>query len=776
MVRKYAFYGVTSIWVGAAFCISACDASSGLSAPQVRGPRVQPARWRDISPPLWLLRDPQADSVLREEEDHPEEPQPIIAAARQSIADTALQRRYSTAGSVAPLTSFDGLGYGFSGPAGTFFVNTPPDANGDVGPKHYVQVVNFGFAVFDKSGAVLYGPVKLNTLFSGFGGPCEQWNNGDPIVLYDSMADRWLVSQLAGGSTPNVECIAISQTGDPTGSYYRYGFQYDTPIDYPKIGVWPDAYYVTYASQGPILCALERNKMLAGAAATQQCFNAGSGGPPLPADLDGSRPPPLGAPNPSIRYDVDKLQWFQFHVDWTDFSKSALTGPVTIAGVAPFSVLCNGHPCIAQPSTSQALDSCSAALMNRLAYRNFGDHESLVTTHTVAAGDASGVRWYEFRLDTDRAPIVYQQGTYAPDAAFRWLGSAAMDQAGGIGLAFNASSASMFPSLRFTARHVDDPLGAMSVAEEKLIESTGSQQNNYRWGDYGSMSVDPTDDCTFWFTGEYLDGAGSPQTRIGSFKLDGCPAPAFDFRLQPVSSALRVAPGTSNSVEVATQVVSGAPERLTLSVSALPAGLTAIFAPPELMAGESAVLTLYADASAPATQATTVTIEASSGSFAHSVQLVISVPTAEVSIALTPASVSVGPGGTAAVVVETIGPNGVSGNVELSAVDTPPDVILSFASDFVSVGNSVVLTVAASPAAVAAETRCTVRGRFGTAVSDVPLQIVIKRSASIDRPQGQGCMSTHTAPVATVLCLLWLIASRRRRQRPVAKVCASSDR
>jgi hypothetical protein len=673
------------------------------------------------------LPQPHGDQVLREEEDHPEEPQSIVPFSGSSAPDSVRQMLYSTSQMTAPITSFDGLGYGFSGPAGTFYVNAPPDANGDVGPNHYVQVVNFGFAVFGKSGKILYGPVKLNTLFSGFGGPCEQWNNGDPVVLYDSLADRWLVSQMAGGFVPTSECIAISQTADPTGGYYRYAFQYGTAIDYPQIGIWPDAYYVTYGGPDLHCCALERAKMLTGSPASQQCLSAGqSGATPQPADLDGSRPPPAGAPNSMISYDGAKLQSFQFHVDWADPSKTVLVGPMAVAGVAPFSL----SSWVAQPNTTQGLHPNTGGI-RRLAYRNFGDHESLVTAHGVGAGTSSGVRWYEFRLDGKRNPVVHQQGTYAPDAAYRWLGSAAIDQAGGIALGFSLSSSSIYPSLRFTGRVATDPPGMMTLPEGKLVDGAGSQQGTNRWGDYASMSVDPADDCTFWFTSEYIDVLGNAQTRIGSFRLDGCPAAPFDFQLQAPPGTQTVALGGSTTLQIRSQVVSGTPQKLTLSASGLPPGVTALFDPLEIMAGDSAVLTLSAVASAPETASAALTVRAAAESIARAVQVQVAISSADVAVALVPASVSVGAGHSSTVEVRTSLQRGLAASVALSATGVPAGVTLSFEPPVIAAGASSVLTIAASQDAAGIATNCTVRARFGASTRESQLRIAVLATPTV---------------------------------------------
>src|SRR5438105_4310028 len=332
----------------------------------------------DTSPPLWSI-PPAPRSGIREYEAPRPVPRPH-SDPRQ--VDRALQAQAAEALAPTALASFDGIGNGVAG----FAVNSaPPDTNGDVGPNHYVETVNTDFAVFDKSGAPLYGPVPINTLWSGFGGGCQTNNDGDPVVLYDPIADRWLISQFSVSTTPFLQCLAVSQTPDPTGTYNRYSFSYSNFPDYPKFGVWPDAYYATFnmfnasgtAFLGSQVCAYDRAKMLAGQAATQQCFDTGTSfGGLLPADLDGSRLPPAGAPNPVVALgaSANQLAFWRFHVDWTTPANTTFTGPTTLA-TAAFSEACAGGTCIPQSGTSQKLDSLADRLMYRLAYRNFGDHE-----------------------------------------------------------------------------------------------------------------------------------------------------------------------------------------------------------------------------------------------------------------------------------------------------------------------------------------------------------------------------------------------------------------
>ena len=440
--------------------------------------------------------------------------------------------------------SFDGVGDGFTGPQGTFSVTSaPPDTTGDVGPNHFVQMVNTDLAVFSKTGTVLYGPVPTNTLWSGFGGHCQSDNDGDGSVIYDRAADRWILAQFANASStvgPFYECVAVSQTGDPTGAYYRYVFQYANFPDYPKLGVWPDGYYATYnmfnpagtAFLGAQTCAFDRTSMLAGLPATQQCFSTVDTATPnglLPSHLDGATSPPAGAPNylVGIGPTAATLTSYQFHVDWTTPANSTLTGP-TALNVDPFNALCGGGTCVPQAGTTNRLDSLADRLMYRLDYRNFGDHASLVVGHAITGSPSgAGMRWYELRV-IGGAMSVFQQGTYAPDTKYRWMGSLAVNGNGDIGMGFSVSSGTTHPGFHVTGRLAADPAGTMPQGETTIIDGAGSQTGGLtRWADYSTTTVDPTDDCTFWSTNEYIPANGSFnwRTRIGTFRLAGCGAP-----------------------------------------------------------------------------------------------------------------------------------------------------------------------------------------------------------------------------------------------------------
>ncbi len=453
---------------------------------------------------------------------------PTVQSAGAEQEDGALQKAVGPNLGTVDGLNFAGAGQGDYGYSDSF---APPDANGAVGATQYVQIVNSSLAIFDKTTGALSMPiVDTNTVWSGFTGPCETNNDGDGVVKYDRIADRWVISQLSVESTPFTECIAVSQTSDATGAYNRYAFTYGTDFnDYPKIGVWPDGYYITYnifangqSFSGAKLCALHSSKMLKGEPATQQCFQLSrSFGGVLPADLDGATKPPKGSPNYLVNFGKNSLNLWQFHVDWKTPANTTLSTPVNIP-VPNFSPLCGGGTCVPQKTTTQRLDSLADRLMYRLAYRNFGDHEALVVNHSVTVGAGSGVRWYELR--TPAVPTLFQSGTYAPDSAFRWMGSVAMDKVGDMAVGYSVSSATTFPSIAYTGRVPSDALG--TLGSEKVVKTgSGAQTGGLsRWGDYTAMAIDPTDDCTFYYTNEYLKSTGSFNwsTEINSFKFKKC--------------------------------------------------------------------------------------------------------------------------------------------------------------------------------------------------------------------------------------------------------------
>ena len=596
----------------------------------------------DVSPPLRDLAPAPPPDPSTKKEKEPKKGPPVPAPS--ASPDPVLQSTPGTAAAPALGVGFEGVGQGFSGPSGTFSVSSaPPDPNAAVGPNNVVEIVNQSFAVFDKSGTPVYGPVATNTLWSGFGGGCQTNDDGDATVEYDKLAGRWIIQQFSVSTTPYLECVAVSTTGDPTGSYARYSFQYANFPDYPKLGVWPDAYYITFnmfrngtTFVGPEVCAYDRSKMLSGQAATQQCFTQGTSfGGLLPSDLDGSTAPPAGSPNFLLSFATNSLQLWKFHVDWTTPANSTLTGPATIS-VASFSPACGGGgTCIPQSGTTQQLDSLADRLMYRLAYRNFGDHESLVVDHSVVAGSSVGVRWYELR-NPNGTPTVYQQGTYAPDSLYRWMGSAAMDHVGDIALGYSVSSSTSFPGIRYTGRLAGDPLGTMTQGEGTIVNGGGSQSGNNlsRWGDYTSMSVDPSDDCTFWYTNQYIasNGAFNWHTRIGSFKLPGCGA-ASDFSLAASPSSLSVAQGASGQSTISTAITSGSAQTVSLSASGQPAGTTVSFSPSSVTAGGSSTMTVAVGASTAAGSYTLTVTGTGSAGATHSTSVALTVTAAAPGVA-----------------------------------------------------------------------------------------------------------------------------------------------
>ena len=455
-------------------------------------------------------------------------------------ADGALQTAAATVLGTIPGLSFDGVGVGLGAYTPCC---APPDTNASVGTTQVVQWVNLDYAVFDKTnGALLKGPTAGNSFWSGFtAGNCEKNNDGDPIIKFDAQAQRWFATQFSvTGGPPYVQCVAVSSNSDIiTSTWNRYAYSFGTSFpDYPKVGVWPDAYYMSFnrflngtSFQGAAACAFDRTAMLAGTAATAQCFNLGTSvASLLPSDLDGATgavgttvAPPAGRPNVFANFGTNVLNLSRFHVDFANSVNSTFT--TSPLAVPAFSTACGGGACIAQAGTRNQLDSLADRLMYRLAYRNFGDHESLVVTHSVKGSGTAAPRWYELRSPGTGTFSVYQASSFAPDATFRWMGSAAMDKFGDLAVGYSASSASLNPAIRYTGRAPGDPLSQLR-AEATIQPGGGSQTGTlHRWGDYSSMAIDPADDCTFWYTTEYLKANGSFNwsTHLFSFKFAGCP-------------------------------------------------------------------------------------------------------------------------------------------------------------------------------------------------------------------------------------------------------------
>jgi hypothetical protein len=515
-----------------------------LSAVQVR---VIPEWKHGVSAPL---RDMVFKSLSGEQGD-PDDEEPTFEGPARVVrqVDPVLQAKPSTTLATVPGLNLLGLGTGFTGPQGAFpFAFAPPDPNSAVGATQVVETVNLSFAVFDKTtGATVLGPIPIASLWNGFNASCSSTvglSLADPIVLYDKIAGRWVV-KIVTLLDPYFVCMAVSTTSDATGTWYQYAFS--VPADGrqsgQKMGLWPDGYYLsqwtynasgTYA--GPEACVVNRAQMIIGQTATMQCYqlkNTTIYGM-LPSDLDGMTAPPTGSPNYFLIQGPagsNTLLLYSFHVNFTTPADSTFTGPVKIAVAAYTPGSRDMLVALPQPGTSELLDVNGSDLMHRLAYRNFATasppHESLVVTQSVIVGTGTtsrtGVRWYELRSPST-TPTVYQQGTYSPNTTNRWMGSIAMDMMGNMAIGYTAGSATIYPSIRYTGRQVTDPLNTMEN-EVSIFAGVGSQTVGGRWGDYSSMSVDPSDDCTMWYTGEYMGTTGQLNwgTRLFSFKFPSCP-------------------------------------------------------------------------------------------------------------------------------------------------------------------------------------------------------------------------------------------------------------
>jgi hypothetical protein len=562
--------GSTSVDARPALVSSAVSAPSGVV-------EVSQAVHSDVSEPLSSVVAANSPSAIGAESSA----HPARSLGKSVTTDQTPSVDSSTPESVtggvdgpmpSPLANFEGT----SNLDGVY----PPDPNGDIGPNNYVQIVNTNTNIFTRSGVSILGAFPNNTFFTGFGGACETHNDGDPIVKYDRIADRWIISQFAVGPTaPFFECVAVSRTSDPTGAYARYAFPYTFFPDYPKLTVWPDGYYAAFAKFdaitksfiGPEICAFDRARMLAALPATQQCravpalFNDLV----LPSDLDGSTLPPIGAPNHLVGLNFgaspgNQLQYWDFHVDWAVPGNSSLSGP-TLLSTDPYSISCGGNPdtpCVPQPGTGQRLDSLGDRIMWRVAYRNFGDHESLTASHTVSVGaGVLGVRWYEIRLPGG-VPAVFQQGTLNPgDTVSRWMGSVAMDHSGDLAVGYSVSGSNVFPGIRYSGRLVGDPAGTLPQTETTLIAGTGAQTGvDGRWGDYSAMQIDPTDDCTFWYTNEYIATTGDRtwRTRIGSLRFPSCTsAPNAPTGVMASAGPGSAAVSWSAAVQIGTSPITG---------------------------------------------------------------------------------------------------------------------------------------------------------------------------------------------------------------------------
>jgi hypothetical protein len=529
--------------------------------------------------PLYQLKDKYVSKGFKEAEEvkrpswlqnpGPEDPQ---------FRDKALQKTVGPLVGVTQGLSFDGIGEGLTGPNGTYAVNSvPPDTDVAVGTTQVVSLDNTAFAVFDKNtGAVTAGPYNTNVLWSALGASaaCDVDNDGDGIVKFDQLAQRWLITQFAvaqGGTTgPFAQCVAISQTADATGSWLVFQFNPSTRgtktdfPDYPKLGVWPDAYSMTFdmfnaagtAYEGAGICGIDRVALLAGNNPTIVCAQlASTDYALLPVDMDGSTYPATGAKeiyieNSDASNSSTLLYMYRAKYNFT-LGTVAVDArlPITVATYSNRTCT-NTQKCVLQPThtgtvqngtfaTESKLDTLAAHEMYRAAYRNFGSYESVTLSGPVLPSGSGGTgsntaeRWYELRgVNTSGGtgtPTVYQQSTYSPDTSlFRWMGSIAQDHQGNMLMDYSGSSTTVFPSVYITGRLNTDALNTME-SETQVYAGLNSQVNlsgyayGYRWGDYTAMMPDPND-CTFWYTGEYLKLAGlfNWSTRVLSASFPSC--------------------------------------------------------------------------------------------------------------------------------------------------------------------------------------------------------------------------------------------------------------
>ncbi|MDA3943975.1 MAG: T9SS type A sorting domain-containing protein [Bacteroidetes bacterium] len=444
------------------------------------------------------------------------------------VIDPAVQEDINRDGDYWPLRSVMGLG----NVNGVY----PPDTDGDVGPDHYFLMINSSFAIYNKEGLQLYGPADNSTLWDGFPGPWSGTNDGDPIVVYDEMADRWFASQFAvnTGDGSFWELVAISETGDPLGAWYRYAFEFNYFNDYPKFGVWPNAYLGTFnyfnssatAYVGGGAVAMDREAMLNGDPDAEMIIFPISGSKYgiLPADFDGT-PPPSDEPAwfaHMNRTGNKNLEIWKADIDWNNPGTATYSLQNSLV-VDAFNANVGSIP---QPNTSQTLDAIGGQLMFRLQYRNFGDYSTLVANHTVTANARAAIRWYELRKETNDWSI-YQQGTWQPDNDYRWMGSIAMNGNGNIAVGYSVSSSETFPSIRYTGRTAGASLGTFNMPEVSIIEGSSAQTNVSRWGDYSAMSVDPADDSTFWYAQMYRLSSNW-RTHFASFNFAPGVAPEIE--------------------------------------------------------------------------------------------------------------------------------------------------------------------------------------------------------------------------------------------------------
>lgn len=643
--------------------------------------------------------------------------------------DQSVQTSLVTAMAAAPGIGFDGVGEG--NPQFAFNVNyAPPDTTGEAGLTQYVQWVNTSFAIFDKAtGTLQYGPAGGNTLWTGFGGDCETRNDGDPIVQYDHLADRWVMTQFAIRSGNYLQCVAVSQTSDARGSWHRYAFAYADMPDYPKLGVWPDAYYITFnmfaggaTFTGGRVCAYDRARMLNGLSATQICYQIPYASL-LASDLDGKTLPPAGSPNYVLNRGNNSLNLWKFTPNFAAPASSTFTGPTSIP-VSAFTAACS-RTCVPQPGTTQKLDALGDRLMYRLSYRNLGTREALAVNHSVATGSVIGIRWYELDI-TGGVPSVRQQSTFAPaDGQYRWMGSIAMDKVGNMAVGYTMGSATTRPSISFAGRDANDPLNTLSTDNSLQVGSGSQLATLSRWGDYSTMAVDPVDDCTFWYTSEYLQVSGTFNwsTRVGSFKFSSCgtdtepPAPSFTLGVTPASRT--ITQGQSTTFDATVTALYGYTGGGNFSVTGLPANASASFSPTSYSGGDGASTLTVTTSASTATGAFPVTITAmdTSGTPVQSAVVTLTVnavPVPDFTISASPTSRNIKRNRSGTYTVTVTPSGGFNEAVSFSVSGCPLNTSCVFSPGSVSGGGTSTMTVAVGASAPRGTYNLTITGTAGS--------------------------------------------------------------
>lgn len=518
----------------------------GLSKPLRDVPAMTPAEYEKMV----------IDAAKPRNEELRERLYPYASAAYPKGDDEVWQRKMgSTAPIKAPIVSFDGQ-------TSPYF---PPDCNGTAGPNHYMQTINCVYAIYNKTGTIVAGPANMNTLFTGVTG--ATYNDGDPVILYDEQAARWVAVEFSISGSNDYMLFAVSQTSDPTGSWYRYSFDVDDMPDYEKIGIWQDGYYMgtnNSSSGKKDIYVVERSKMLSGLTAQMVGFDNAWRPTTIdgfmcvpPVDNDGTFAP-AGSPglfitinDDAIAGGADQLWIYELAVNWTTPSSSTFTRTQQLAVPAFDSNFGADWTNIKQKGSTQELDAIPQVIMNAPQYRNFGTYQTLVCCHTVDvdATDHAGVRWYELRKTTGTWGLR-QSGTYAPDAHSRWMGSIRLNGQNELGLGYSISSSTLYPGISYTGQSATayaTGAGTLDLAEQTITTGAYSQSTYERWGDYSAISVDPSDDKTFWFTTEYIGASNARKTRIASFQVGAAVAGIDLIPLTPAATPVSILVGQTST-------------------------------------------------------------------------------------------------------------------------------------------------------------------------------------------------------------------------------------